>query len=380
MGTSRSGLSRRTFLILAGAGATVALVDACAPAAAPSPSASAGGAQASAAPKGPPFQMTGASANVAIRPEIGNTLLGLHPKLNWYKEENIDAKFIGADGGLNGLRLVQNKQITTAMANHDPIFALAAKGEDPGVKMYYQFGYAVIYRVAVLPNSPITDVKQLKGKQVGTAIGGSAHTFVSAVLKKLGIDPVKEVSFVSAAGAAGGQALKDGKVDALASFDTDFASLQTIYNIPMRFLPQPDFVDKLKVGSAMCVSNDTIKAQPDVVGAIARVVAKGTLFMAANPEASIRLFWDIFPESAPKGVSLDEATKQLVPGITERVKLMTPPGKPDQLGFMDADAWKAYTEFSGVPQVDPTKYFTNEFIGAANKFDHDAIVKLAKSM
>ena len=86
-----------------------------------------------------------------------------------------EAKFIGADGGLNGLRLVQNNQITTALAKHHPIFASAEKGEDPGVKMYFEFGYGIIYRVAVSPSSPIQDLTQLKGKQIGTAIGGSAH-------------------------------------------------------------------------------------------------------------------------------------------------------------------------------------------------------------
>jgi NitT/TauT family transport system substrate-binding protein len=372
-------MTRRTFLLVAGAGATVTLIDACAPGSGGAPASASAGASAAATTKGPPFKMTGASANVAIRPEIANTLLGMHPKLHWYTDENIDAKFIGADGGQNGLQLVQTKQVTTAMANHDPIFASANKGVDPLVKMYYQFGYAVIYRVAVRPDSPIQDLAQLKGKQIGTAIGGSAHTFVAAVLKTLGIDPVKDVSFVAAAGAAGGQALTDGKVDALASFDTDFASLQTIYNLKLRFLAQPEVVNKLKVGSALCAHNDLIRDQPDLIASMGRVAAKGVLFMQANPEASIRLFWDLFPESAPKGVSLDEATKQLVPGITERVKLMSPQGKPNELGSLDPEAWKAYVQFQGLPQVDPTKYLTNQFIPAINTFDHDAITRLAKT-
>jgi NitT/TauT family transport system substrate-binding protein len=371
-------MTRRTFLLVAGAGATVTLIDACAPGSGGAPASASAGASA-AATKGPPFKMTGASANVAIRPEIANTLLGMHPKLHWYTDENIDAKFIGADGGQNGLQLVQTKQVTTAMANHDPIFASANKGVDPLVKMYYQFGYAVIYRVAVRPDSPIQDLAQLKGKQIGTAIGGSAHTFVAAVLKTLGIDPVKDVSFVAAAGAAGGQALTDGKVDALASFDTDFASLQTIYNLKLRFLAQPEVVNKLKVGSALCAHNDLIRDQPDLIASMGRVAAKGVLFMQANPEATIRLFWDLFPESAPKGVSLDEATKQLVPGITERAKLMSPQGKPNELGSLDPEAWKAYVQFQGLPQVDPTKYLTNQFIPAINTFDHDAITRLAKT-
>jgi NitT/TauT family transport system substrate-binding protein len=371
-------MTRRTFLLVAGAGATITLIDACAPApsGAPGPSATAG---AVAATKGPPYKMTGLSANVAIRPEIGNTLLGMHPKLHWYADENIEAKFIGANGGQAGLQLIQTKQATTAMANHDPIFASAAKGIDPLVKMYYQFGYAVIYRVGVRPDSPIQQLSQLKGKVVGTALGGSAHTFVAAVLKSLGIDPVKDVSFVDGQAAAGAAALSDGKVDALASFDTDFASLQTIYNLKVRFLAQPDIVSKLKVGSALCAHNDLIRDQPDLIAAMGRVAAKGVLFMQSNPEASIKLFWDLFPESAPKGVALDEATRQLVPGITERVKLMSPAGKPNELGSLDPDAWKAYVDFQGLTQVDPSKYITNAFIPEINKFDHDAITRLAKT-
>jgi hypothetical protein len=68
-----------------------------------------------------------------------------------------------------------------------------------------------------------------------------------------------------------------------------------------------------------------------------------------------------------------------VPGITERVKLMSPQGKPNELGSLDPDAWKAYVQFQGLPQVDPTKYLTNQFIPEINKFDHDAITRFAKT-
>ena len=50
-----------------------------------------------------------------------------------------------------------------------------------------------------------------------------------------------------------------------------------------------------------------------------------------------------------------------------------------RLGSLDPEAWKAYVQFQGLSQVDPTKYLTNQFIPAINTFDHDAITRLAKT-
>ena len=372
-------LNRRNFLLAVGATAGAVAIEACT--SAPSAPAAIPGAVApvSAAPR-PLFAMTGASASLTIQPAIANTLLGMHPKLGWYKEEGIDAKYIGADGGLNGLRLIQTKQITTGMANHDAIFGLAAKGEDPGATLFFQFGYVIAVRIAVLPGSPITTLQQLKGKQIGVALGGSNHTFSAQVLKNLGIDPLKDVTFVSTPGAAGAQALKDGKIDAYASFDADFAALQLQFGFTMRFLPWPDYVDKLHIGSTLAVSNDFMRDNPAMVASIGRVAAKGVVFMGANPQAAIELFWDLFPETLPKGITRAEATKSQLPGIIERARIQVPAGRPLELGYMEPEAWKTYTEeFLQYRQIDATKFYTNKFVADINKFDHDAIAKLAKS-
>ena len=75
-------------------------------------------------------------------------------------------------------------------------------------------------RLVVGAKTGITALDGLRGKTIGTdQIGGSAHSLFSVVLAAAGIDPQKDVTFVSYPGAQLETALKRGNVAAVAASD-----------------------------------------------------------------------------------------------------------------------------------------------------------------
>ncbi|MGA7777532.1 MAG: hypothetical protein WCA85_07440 [Paraburkholderia sp.] len=60
---------------------------------------------------------------------------------------------------------------------------------------------------------------------------------------------------------------------------------------------------------------DTLRTTHTQAVALAQGFAKGTAFASANPEAAIRILWEIYPETKPTGIdeatAIREATKTL---------------------------------------------------------------------
>ncbi|WP_437681008.1 ABC transporter substrate-binding protein [Sorangium sp. So ce131] len=78
--------------------------------------------------------------------------------------------------------------------------------------------------VVVPLDSPVTSLKDLKGKQISVPFGSSAHGMLLRAVRDLGWDPDKDVTLVSQSPEVGGSSLKANKIDAHADF-VPFAEL-----------------------------------------------------------------------------------------------------------------------------------------------------------
>ena len=64
--------------------------------------------------------------------------------------------------------------------------------------MFYQYTYPYKWDIAVKPGSPIKSYADLKGKKIGVSdFGGTEYPVTKNVLKALGLDPEKDVNWVS---------------------------------------------------------------------------------------------------------------------------------------------------------------------------------------
>src|SRR5262249_4611035 len=129
---------------------------------------------------------------------------------------------------------------------------------------------------------------------------------------------------------------------------------------------------------------ETLKNKRKEMVALARGYAMGTVFAIANPEAAIRILYDVYPATKPTGK--DEAT-----AIRDDVKVLQARVANWKLDKSGVKKWgenseanyAAYTDFMlkwGVikEKVDWRDLITNELIDDINKFDAAKIAAEAK--
>jgi NitT/TauT family transport system substrate-binding protein len=130
---------------------------------------------------------------------------------------------------------------------------------------------------------------------------------------------------------------------------------------------------------------DTLKTRRKEAIALARSYAKGTIFAMTNPEAAIRILYEVFPQTKPTGK--DEAT-----AIADDTKVLQARAQNWKLEKAGVKRWGenseanygAYAEFmfkTGIikQRVEGKDLVTNELIDEINKFDPNLIAAEAKA-
>ena len=256
---------------------------------------------------------------------------------------------------------------------------LYAKGELPPIVNFYEYTYPYKWDIVVPPDSGIRGYDQLKGKKVGvTNFGLTDYPVTRAVLKSRGIDPDKDVAWVAVGeGIPAGIALQRGVVDALASYDTAFGQLEGA-GMAIRFLPRPADIPMIGGLHLSCLAK-TLKDDRRFALGLCRSAAKATEFVLANPRAGVRLFLQMFPDAAPRGVSEDDAIKSLMWGVNRRKELFRPPYPDTRFGQIRGEELMLEAQFMELPIKSIDSLYSNDLIEEANAFDHEKIRSDAKA-
>lgn len=185
----------------------------------------------------------------AISPLVINTLIG--EGLGYNKGEGFR---------LDPMPLGTNANVQIAVDKGDAEFGigtpsfqlpLLAKGELGDSVNFYEYTYPYKWDVAVPPGSAIKSYRDLKGKKIGvSSLGGTEYPVTRNVLKTLGIDPDKDVSWLAVGqGVTAGVALQRKAVDALAYYDVGFGQIEAA-GIKIDYLPRPK--DVPLIGGQFC--------------------------------------------------------------------------------------------------------------------------------
>jgi NitT/TauT family transport system substrate-binding protein len=227
-------------------------------------------------------------------------------------------------------------------------------------------------------------VKEIKGKTIGVQSMASAGLPVArALAADLGLDPAKDVNIVVVGeGAQAAALVRTKQVDVLSLYDTQYALIENA-GVALRRLPSPG-IDKFPSNGFIAL-DETIKSHRAEAVALAQGYAKGTLFAINNPEAAIRILWEVFPQT--KATGKDEAT-----ALKDDIKTLEARAANWRLEKSGVRRWgesvmanyQAYLDFllkQGVLK-EPVKaedVVTNDLIDEVNKFDAAAIAKEAQS-
>jgi NitT/TauT family transport system substrate-binding protein len=314
---------------------------------------------------------------------------GQHPRLNFYKPGGVDPEYVNMSSMTQALQSLRAGHVEFGPAV--PGILLPAMAKDPSLDLVsvYKWLPGNANTVVVKPASPIKSVADLAGKRIGVRSQGDGGVVVlKAMLAELGLKDDKCEYIAIGDGAPAGAAIDGDRVDAMVAFDTATARIELV-GTQLRYVPlTPKFA---QLGSGwLCVPRKLLKEDRKAVVALFQGIAKSTIFSNANLDAAIDLHWAVYPESKPKGRSLDEARKELNFILKDRKNSwMRRPDDPDQrMGASSLAEWKSNIELASEssknPKLaaelgDPSRLFTNELIDDINAFDKKAVIDMARS-
>jgi ABC-type nitrate/sulfonate/bicarbonate transport system substrate-binding protein len=147
-------------------------------------------------------------------------------------------------------------------------------------------GFSVYW--AVMDDSPIKTIADLKGKTVGiSVIGGGTQGPLAMLLQKNGIDPAKDIKLVEVGFAISEDALRQGRVDAV-NMNQPFAARAEAKGGTRKLFSlseaMPNIVHILEACRA-----DFVDKNPDLVRAYVRDITSGMKKALANREETLKV-------------------------------------------------------------------------------------------
>jgi NitT/TauT family transport system substrate-binding protein len=303
-------------------------------------------------------------------------------KLGWFEKDGIKVEIVPLPGSTDCMKLVATKDLQVSLPSVEPLAIIRAQGVK--ARFFYTAYQSNIYGIAVPVDSPVKTMADLKGKRIGVTSMASAGVIVArALAKQAGLDPDKDISIVVAGESAQTAALLRSKqVDALSQFDTQYA-LTINAGAKLRFLDHPEI--RKFPSNGFVALDDYLKTNRKDAVALARGYAMGTVFAMANPEAAIRIVWEVYQQT--RALGKDEATALRDDLLTLEARAKNwryEPVDGKRWGDNVENNYQAYLDWllaQGVvkAKMDAKDVVTNELLDDVNKFNADAIRGEAKA-
>lgn len=307
-------------------------------------------------------------------------------ELGIFKEENLDYEVISMQGTFPVVQQILSGGLHTGYVGVETVVNAAQPNATPTpLRFIYNYTRQSIWEIVVPADSPIKDIKDLKGKTIGIAGPTFGNVPVTkAALGVVGVKPDEYTLFAVGTGATAFRALTTKQVDALNLWDTMHATLEAS-GFKLRRIPSPNEFES-NPSHGFAVNEDLLKKNPDFVARFGRAIAKSIVACDANIEACIHSFWRAYPAQKPQGPEdAAMAREKKILGARLEKLLYIPAGAPKLLGgFTDAE-WKSIIKalhLGGViteTNIPMDKLYSSALAEQYNKFDRDAIVKRAKA-
>lgn len=318
------------------------------------------------------------------------TTAGQSPRLNFYKSAGVDVEYVNMSNMTQAMQSLQGGHVEFGPAV--PGMLLPAMAKDPSLLQDLVVVYKWLPRnvnvIVVKPGSPIKNAGDLAGKRVGVrSLGDAGGDATRTMLSELGLKD-RDVEYIAIGdGAPAGAAIDNDRVDAMVTFDTVAARIELI-GTKLRYVSiTPQFA---QVGSGwLCVPRKLLKEDRKSYVNLFQGIAKSTIFSNANIDAAIDLHWAVYPESRPKGRSLDDARKEMKFILKDRKNnwMRRVDDSDQRMGASSAAEWKSNIEVAAATSKnsrlaeqigDVNRLFTNELIDDINNFDKRAVVQMAR--
>ncbi len=303
-------------------------------------------------------------------------------KMGWYSSAGIKVQLVPVPGSTDCAKLVATGDLPYSLPSIEPVPVLLQQGVK--AKIFYTAYQGNIYGIAVPKQSPIASIKELKGKKIGVASMASGGVPVArGLLAMNGLDPEKDVQIVVVGEAAQAAALlRAGQVAALSLYDTQYALIDSA-GVPVRLLDSGP-VARFPSNGFLALQSTLQKDRAQAV-ALGKGYAMGTVFAMANPEAAVKILYEVYPQTRPSGKSDEQALREDVKTLLARAEhWRLEAGGVKRWGESSIKDFDAYEDFLVKwkvisAKVPATDLVTNELIEEMNRFDAAAIAADAKA-
>jgi NitT/TauT family transport system substrate-binding protein len=302
-------------------------------------------------------------------------------KKGWYAP-GMKVQLVPVAGSTDCVKLVATGDLPYSLPSIEPMPAALQQGVK--AKIFYTAYQGNIYGIAVPKDSSVRSIKDLKGKKIGVASMGSAGVPVArGLLAMNGLDPEKDAQIVVVGEAAQAAALLRGEqVAALSLYDTQYALVDSA-GVPVRLLDSGP-VARFPSNGFLALQETLQKNRAQAV-ALGKAYAMGTVFAMANPEAAVKILYEVYPQTRPSGKTDEQALRDDVKTLLARAEhWKLEAGGVTRWGESSVKDFDAYQDFlvkwkvigAKVPAAD---LVTNELIDEINRFDAARVAADAKA-
>jgi len=329
-----------------------------------------------------------ANPNAVLDAQQAFLTCGRHPKLGYFEAEGVDLEYVNMSSITQAMMSIATNQADTGSLAPALYLPAIAKERSLGLIAAYNWLPRNANIVIVNADSPIRTVKDTVGKRIGIRNQGDGGIVqLQLMYTELGL-PTGDINFVPVGDVGvAATALKDGKVDALVTFDTVGGRIEAL-GFGIRYLPLPAQYARLGSGWFGFRKSD-IKDNRKQVVSFCRAAAKSTLFAYTNLAQAISIHWALYPDSKPKSKTEDESRKEIETILGQRRNnwIRWPDDADQRFGASTAAEWATMIDITSksinnpqLPQQlgDVSNVFTNELIDEINRFDRDAVIREAK--
>ncbi|HBK08876.1 MAG TPA: myristoyl transferase [Acetobacteraceae bacterium] len=312
----------------------------------------------------------------------GASPFAIAQKMGWFEEKGVKVVLTPLPGSTDCVKQVATGELPFSMPSLEPVLIIHPQGVKG--KVFYTAYQSFTYGIAVPADSPIQTFADLKGKTIGVISMASGGVVVArAQLANAGIDPNTQAHIVVAGeGAQTAALLRSKQVDALSQFDTQYAMVENAGQ-KLRMLPVGEMAPF--PGNGLFALEKTLAEHRAEAAAIGRGLAMGEAFAMANPEAAIRIMYEVYPQTKPTGKDETTAIRDDVSVLRARMAHwdlasgnVTKWGQSNEKNYTDyidfLVKWKVVP--AGTPASDVV---TNDLVDDMNAFDQAKIEEQAKA-
>lgn len=307
---------------------------------------------------------------------------GSVPKaMGYWKDEGLNVNIQPTKGATESMQLLLAGKSDIANGGSAAFYQAAAKSPELRVVSLQTKN---IWQVVVPQGSDIKSIADLKGKTIGVqSLSSASNLFGRAAVGASGLNPESDVKWLSVGvGNQAAQGLRDGTIDAYATYDGPSGVVSTALGKELVNLPTP--LDEIPGLLGIATTDEFLKNNREIVAKFLKGTYMGAVFAAANPGAALQIHWQEFPDQKPKNMSTQQAIERTLPNVESRYASGAEPGSSGKFGDVPMGKVQKSIDFMvehGILEqsVDASQIVDLGVSGAASEFDVAGVEKQAKN-